>query len=35
MAVQALGCLEMMDFEGKESVERTIREGAGMTQKML
>lgn len=35
MAAQALGCLEMMDFEGKESVERTIREGAGMTQKML
>lgn len=35
MAVQALGCLEMMDFEGKESVERTIREGAGMTQKNM
>ncbi len=33
MAQQALACLDMMDFEGKESVERVIREGAAvMTQ---
>ena len=29
-AVQALGCLAMMDFEGKEEIERVIRENAGM-----
>lgn len=28
MATEALGCLDMMDFEGKESVERIIKEGA-------
>ena len=28
MAAEALGCLDMMDFEGKESVERIIKEGA-------
>lgn len=31
-AVQALGCLAMMDFEGKEEIERVIRDNAGMNE---
>ena len=35
MADQALACIEMMDFEGKQQVEQRIRDNGGMYQQMM
>lgn len=35
MADQALACIEMMDFEGKQQVEQRIQRNGGMYQQML